>query len=477
MYWQARYVRGLVCSDTVIICVALFVAELLRFGVLGQPVVWPWTGGPLGYTVGSAVLAGSWIASMALFNTRSKRVLGAGIDEYRRIASATFWLFGLIAMASLTFGIDLGRGYLAMALTLGLAGLTTNRWCWRRIVERQRRDGKCQSSVLVVGSDEAAASLAASLSEGATAGYQVVGLCTPGGEIGSGGVLGTRGMAFPVVGVDRAVVDAVLATGADTVAIAPTEDLGPVELRRLMWDLDGLGVDLIVTPGLIDVAGHRIGTRLVEGMAMLDIEEPLYSRANSWGKRLFDVVFASTALLVAALPLLVAAVAVRATSPGPVFYRSQRIGMNGVPFDMIKFRSMYVDAEDKLAALMAEHGGDQLFFKVKNDPRVTSAGRILRKFSIDELPQFLNVLRGEMSVVGPRPQVRREVDAYDDMVRRRLSVRPGVTGLWQVSGRSDLAVEAAIRLDLSYVENWSMYQDLLIIAKTLPAVVRGTGAY
>jgi lipopolysaccharide/colanic/teichoic acid biosynthesis glycosyltransferase len=174
---------------------------------------------------------------------------------------------------------------------------------------------------------------------------------------------------------------------------------------------------------------------------------------------------------------LVAGIAVKMRSRGPVFYKAERIGMDGKPFMMLKFRTMVEDADKELQNLLSANEGDGLLFKIKNDPRVTPVGRILRRFSIDELPQFINVLRQEMSVVGPRPPLRREVEAYDDDVQRRLLVKPGITGLWQVSGRSDLPWDKAVRLDLSYVDNWSMVGDVLIIAKTLRAVIERRGAY
>lgn len=214
------------------------------------------------------------------------------------------------------------------------------------------------------------------------------------------------GAEVPIVGIDTAIIEAVRLTGADTVAISATEDLGPRETKRLVWDLEERGVDLIVTAGLIDAADNRITCFPVAGMAILYVEKPQYARANSWTKRAFDLCFATIALIAAAPVMLVAAVAVKASSPGPVFYHAERIGMDGKTFRMTKFRSMYTGADARIADLIGEDG-NALFFKLKNDPRVTPVGRWLRKFSIDELPQFFNVVQGRMSVVGPRPQVLR----------------------------------------------------------------------
>jgi exopolysaccharide biosynthesis polyprenyl glycosylphosphotransferase len=216
----------------------------------------------------------------------------------------------------------------------------------------------------------------------------------------------------------------------------------------------------------------------VAGLPLIRVDRPCYSGAKRFQKRAFDVCFATLALVVSLPLLLVIAVAIKLTSRGPVLYRSERIGLDGKPFSIIKFRSMVADADAQLASLTALNESDGgVLFKLRRDPRVTNVGRVIRRFSIDELPQFVNVLNRQMSVVGPRPPLRREAETYDDQVRRRLLVRPGITGLWQVSGRSDLSWEDSVRLDLSYVENWSMLNDLLIVVKTLRAVAKGAGAY
>ena len=209
----------------------------------------------------------------------------------------------------------------------------------------------------------------------------------------------------------------------------------------------------------------------------MHIEKPQYHGAKRFQKRAFDFCFALAALTGTLPILLVTAIAIKITSRGPVFYSSERIGIDGKPFSMLKFRTMVQDADKQLESLLGNNESDGLLFKIRDDPRVTPVGRVLRRFSIDELPQFINVLRQEMSVVGPRPPLRREVEAYDDDVQRRLLVKPGVTGLWQVSGRSDLSWDKAVRLDLSYVDNWSMVGDILIIAKTVRAVFQRKGAY
>jgi exopolysaccharide biosynthesis polyprenyl glycosylphosphotransferase len=238
-----------------------------------------------------------------------------------------------------------------------------------------------------------------------------------------------------------------------------------------------MNVELVVSPGVMDVARSRLVMRPIAGLPLLYIDKPQYQGAKRLQKRVFDFCFALAALTASLPILLIAALAIKATSKGPVFYASERIGIDGQPFSMLKFRTMVENAEEELANLLSANESDGLLFKIQNDPRITPVGQVLRRFSIDELPQFINVLRREMSVVGPRPPLRREVELYDDDVQRRLLVKPGVTGLWQVSGRSDLPWDKAVRLDLSYVDNWSMVGDILIIAKTLRAVLERRGAY
>jgi exopolysaccharide biosynthesis polyprenyl glycosylphosphotransferase len=473
-HWQREYARRLHIGDLVAVGAAVGAAHVIRFGGPANPPLATTLPLEVRYTVVSVLLALVWAVCLTGAGTRSVRVIGS-IEEYRRLLVATLALFGLIAILSLVFRFDIARGYLAIALPLGLVGLMWQRWMWRGWLAKRHVAGNHSIRVLVVGSRDAAAATAVAFSRDPGSGYQVVGVCTPDADLPD---LPAGGRTIPVVGNDLSVLEAVRATGADTVAVTATDNLGPSDFRHMAWELDPIGVELIVAPGLVDISGTRLTHRLVAGMPMLHVGKPQYDRAQSIGKATFDFCFALIAVvLLAPVVLLPIAVAVKLTSSGPVFYRSERIGRGGRPFRMIKFRSMYTDADAHADALIAAHGGNPVFFKMKDDPRVTAVGRVIRKYSLDELPQFFNVLRGEMSVVGPRPQVQREVDSYDGVMRRRLLVKPGLTGLWQVSGRSDLSPEDSMRLDLSYVENWSMVLDLLLIARTIGAVLRGDGAY
>lgn len=471
--WQRRYAAKLRLTDTLVVCTGVVLAQYIRFGTTET------AAGDVNYLVPgfSVVFIVVWLFALAGFHTRSPRVIGSGIEEYRRVIAASFWTFGAIAIVTLLLKIDVVRGYLAVALPAGTLGLLLCRLAWRGQLARKRADGGYHTAVLAIGEPDAVQTLASELTRNALDGYRVVGVGVPGYGPPRGEHITVNGREIPIIGGETQVLEAIRTCGADTVAIAGTEHFGVTGIRRLIWDLEPLGVDLVVSTGVMDVALSRLVMRPIAGLPLLHIEKPQYLGSKRLLKRAFDISFASAALIVT-LPLLIGtAIAIKVGSRGPVFYSSERIGIDGMPFSMMKFRTMVKDADKQLAGLVNANEGDGLLFKIRDDPRITPVGRVLRRFSIDELPQFLNVLRGEMSVVGPRPPLRREVEAYDHDLVRRLLVKPGVTGLWQVSGRSDLSWERSVRLDLSYVDNWSMIQDLLIIAKTLRAVFRRTGAY
>jgi exopolysaccharide biosynthesis polyprenyl glycosylphosphotransferase len=472
--WEQRYIRRLRVTDVLAVVTAVGLAHVVRFGDVEVAGI----SSTITYAGVSVVLAGLWIAFLAIFRTRSTRVIGNGAEEYRRIVSATFRLFGVIAIVSLLFRIEFARLYLAIALPVGLLALLFSRWIWRNVVSRLRGKGEYKTSVLIVGSRTAAVSMAQSFEQSPVSGFAVVGICMPGYDAPRDGVVHIEGTDIPVLGGEHDVLDAIEECGADTVAVTATEHLGHKGIRKMIWDLEKKDVDLVVAPGVVDVAGPRLVMRPVAGFPLIHVEKPQYNGATRFSKTAFDLTFAALVLLMISPILLAVAIAVKATSRGPVFYKSERMGIDGKPFSMIKFRSMSVDADKQVANLLNQNeGAGGVLFKLRDDPRVTSVGKVLRRLSLDELPQFVNVLKREMSVVGPRPPLRREVETYNGEVRRRLLVKPGVTGLWQVSGRSDLSWEETVRLDLSYVENWSMVGDLLIVAKTAKAVVRGSGAY
>ena len=250
-----------------------------------------------------------------------------------------------------------------------------------------------------------------------------------------------------------------------------------MRLRELAWELEKTGTDLCVAPALLDVAGPRTTIRPVAGLPLLHVDHPEFTGAKKGIKDVFDKVLGVSALALLAPVFIIVAIAIRLSDGGPALFRQTRVGKDGRTFTVYKFRTMVLDAEDRKAQLAVSNEKDGVLFKIRNDPRITTVGARLRRWSVDELPQLINVVRGDMSLVGPRPSLPDEAARYGDYVRRRLVVKPGITGLWQVNGRSDLSWEESVRLDLRYVENWSLVLDLQVLWKTCSAVLHGSGAY
>lgn len=471
--WQRRYVRCLLVTDTLVVVGAVWLAHHLRFGDTLTA-----AGFESRYvTAYSIFIAVLWLLMLSAFRTRSPKVVGAGLEEYRRVGVVSFATFSALAIAELVVKLEMSRGYLALAIPAGTLGLVFSRWIVRTHVAGRRTGGGYRTAVLAIGERDDVKQLADELAGEPADGYDVVAVCITGYGPPRAESFEVAGREVPIVGGETHAMEAIRACGADTVALAGTGQFGVRGLRKFIWELEPMGVDLMVSPGLIDIALSRLMMRPVSGIPLLQVEKPQYRGTKRFQKRAFDFCFAMTALTVSLPVLLLAAIAIKATSTGPVLYRSERIGRDGQPFSMLKFRTMVLDADRHLDNLLPNNDCDGPLFKLREDPRVTPVGRVLRRFSIDELPQFINVIRREMSVVGPRPPLRREVDCYDCDVVRRLLVKPGITGLWQVSGRSDLSWERSVRLDLSYVDNWSMVGDIVIIAKTVRAVLARKGAY
>jgi exopolysaccharide biosynthesis polyprenyl glycosylphosphotransferase len=420
------------------------------------------------YRALAVVSAVAWVLIVSVSGGYDRRVIGLGADEFRRITNSGVRLLAILVVAGFFAKLDLSRSVVA---TTVLATTTLSlflRWVSRRVLHAQRRRDRCVHRVVVVGTPGDARALLASLSRSTQAGLHVVGACL---TERSDTVPDTD---VPVIGGVDDVAAAVDLVAADTVAVASTGASSGVELRRLAWSLEGRDVELLVAPALTDVAGPRLTVRPVDAVPLLAVQEPVFDGPRRVVKGAFDRLLAACGLLFLAVPLLLIGLAVRLTSAGPALFQQARVGRDGREFVLWKFRTMVRDAH-----LMppVTNDADGPLFKLRSDPRVTRVGRMLRRWSLDELPQLWNVVRGDMSLVGPRPPLPGEVAQYGDDVRRRLLVKPGLTGLWQVSGRSDLPWEECVRLDLRYVENWSVSLDLLILARTALAVLRGSGAY
>ncbi len=413
-----------------------------------------------------------WLLVLAARGGYSRREFGAGPEEFRTVGTASLVTLGGVGLACFLLELPVSRSFVVLLFALGLPALLVERYVVRQVVHRMRRTGRLMHRVIAVGGASGIREVDDALRRSRHVGYQVIGACAPDGVD-----VDQRRFSVPVLGRVADTRRLCEEMAADTVLVARGGFATARELRQVAWDLEGSDVELVVVPSLTDVAGPRIHMRPVAGLPLLHVEEPQAGKAGGLTKRLFDLAVALVALLLLS-PLLLAVLAVvRIQDGGPVLFRQERVGRLGRPFRMLKVRSMVVDAEDRLDGLRPHNELDGVLFKMRHDPRITRAGRLLRRYSLDELPQLLNVVRGDMSIVGPRPPLPSEVHQYEDDVRRRLLVRPGLTGLWQVSGRSALSWEESVRLDLYYVDNWSMTSDLVIMAKTVRAVLGSSGAY
>ncbi|TCC33525.1 sugar transferase [Kribbella sindirgiensis] len=461
--WVGVYRWAAVGGDLLAAMLGVSIALLTRFGYHVGP----------SYLVVSSVLPLAWVAAVALSKGYDSRFYGAGPDEFRSLLRAGVGLTAAVAMTSYVTRAEIARGFVVLAIPVMVVAALLLRYALRKDLHRHRVRGRCMHRVLVVGRSGPAATLCEHLESRPTDGFRVVATCRP-REDGSGD---RNGPMHPEELDEPDILAAADRHAVEVVAIATDPELAGQSLRRLSWALEQRGIELIVSPGIIEVAGPRISVRPVAGLSLLHLERPSVSGGPHLMKAVFDRIVALGIVAVLSPVLIGLALAVKLSSSGPVLFRQQRVGRAGAEFQMLKFRSMYVDAEERLSDLYALSDGNGVIFKMRNDPRMTPLGRWIRRFSLDELPQLFNVLRGDMSLVGPRPPLAEEVALYAADDSRRMLVKPGMTGLWQVSGRSDLSWDESVRLDLRYVDNWSMTLDLLILWKTVRAVFYGAGAY
>ncbi|MGY2066415.1 sugar transferase [Blastococcus sp. SYSU DS0619] len=463
--WRGPYVRRLVLWDAVCASAAAGSGLLARFH---PPEV--------GITTASLVIAlalpGVWVFAMVLARSYEDRYLWEGPEEFRRVFFAAALLLALVGTVSWGLKLEVARGFVVVALPLATLLTLVQRQAHRSWLRRQRALGRFQQTTLLVGHRNGVAALREQLHREVDQGYRVIGCCAPTRSGASGGPGG-----LPVLGGLDEVVDVVERYEVDTVAVLPSPELDGAALRRLGWQLEKTRADLLLAPSVSEVAGPRIRVRPVCGLSLLQMERPELRGIHRLVKESFDRTCAALLLLLLAPVLVAVALAVKVDSRGPVLFRQERVGRDGHPFPMFKFRSMQTDAERLVPRLAAVNEGNGVLFKLRRDPRVTRVGRVLRRYSLDELPQLVNILRGEMSLVGPRPPLPSEVEQFGVEMSRRLVVKPGLTGLWQVSGRSDLSWADSVRLDVHYVEHWSLMLDVMILWRTVGAVVKGRGAY
>ena len=460
--WSVSYRRKAMAIDWLCALLAGLLAYCVRLGDLSSARL---------YLLASCLLPFAWVGIVAMVDGYDARYIGIGSNEFRRVVNAGLILTAGIAIISYAAKAELARGYVVVAFpSLTILDLAA-RYALRKRLHRLRGHGAFMHKVVVAGHPDVVADIIRQLRRDAYHGLTVVAACLAGtsGEAEIGGV--------PAVdGLDR--VAAVAADfGADTVAVLSCPELSGMRLRELAWDLEKTGTSLCVAPAVLDIAGPRTSIWPAAGLPLVYMDHPEFTGIPRFMKLVFDKTIACAAL--AALSPLLAAIAlmIKIHDGGPVLFSQVRVGVAGRRFRIYKFRTMVSDAE-ALKERLAEHNeAAGVLFKMRSDPRITTVGAWLRRLSLDELPQLFNVVLGDMSLVGPRPALPEETDRYHEHMRRRLAVKPGITGLWQVNGRSDLPWEEAVRLDLRYVENWSLMLDLQILWKTWSAISGGAGAY
>jgi exopolysaccharide biosynthesis polyprenyl glycosylphosphotransferase len=461
--WMESYLRQAALTDCLCAMVAGLLAFDARFGDTRHG-----NSAYLWMSIGLPIL---WILTLGLAGAYDSRFIGVGSDEFRRVMNAGICLTAVVAIAAYATKTDIARGYVVVAIpSVTVLGLMT-RFHLRKRLHRQRVQSRYMRRVVAVGHPDVIAELVAVLRRETHHGLSVVAACVVGPDqpaaIGDIPVTGGLGNVSYVVQTFQ----------ADTVAVLACPEMSGARLRDLAWELEKTGTDLCVAPALLDVAGPRTTIRPTAGLPLLHLDHPEVTGARWLVKQAFDRALAFSVLLMLSPVIIALGLAIRLSDGGPALFRQTRVGKDGKLFNVYKFRTMVVDAEERKANLVALNETAGVLFKIRKDPRVTPIGRWLRRYSLDELPQLINVLIGDMSLVGPRPALPSEAAEYGHDMLRRLRVKPGITGLWQVNGRSDLAWDEAVRLDVRYVENWSFVLDLQILWKTFSAVTGGAGAY
>jgi len=454
--WQSRIKIEILFLDIFLITIALLTGLLVRFPKLFSSNISTFE---IYYFLFAFILGFIWILVLSINGSRNVRILGFGADEYKKVANSIFVMFAGIALISYIFKLEVSRGFVLVSFTFGLIFLFLGRRILRKRLFTLRKKGLANFYVLLVtGSEQDTVKLR--LENAIYAGLNIKKSFKTDSKID----------------IDQ-IVKAALQEKCDVILIGQDPNISVLELRQLGWLLEDKNIDLIVSPKVTEIAGPRLKVSNVEGLPLLHLDRPEFKGPKRIFKRLFDLVFSIFGIIILFPFFLIIAMAIKLDDKGSVIYKQSRLGRNGIDFDVLKFRTMIENSHSLRESIMLETKKDLRLPKHPNDPRITRVGKFLRRWSIDEIPQIVNVLKGEMSLVGPRPPLLVEVNKYEGYERRRLLVKPGLTGLWQVSGRSELNWEDTVRLDLYYVENWSLTLDLLIILRTAAAVWRGEGAY
>lgn len=468
-------VRTLLATDTMMLVGATLAATWVRFGTLGEDVAIGSIGRFVSYWQVSLAVSLLWLVILAVDGMYDLERLTWGAGEFSRVMRAiSLGVVIIILVPYVVKAPGLSRAWTLLSVAFAFVAVSVGRLCVRAWLHAERTRGHMHRRTLVVGNNAEAVSIIQALAKDPGQGLTPVG-CLASSKSEELALDYCDGLV-EALGHARDVKRVVDEHDVDTVIIAGSAFDHEV-ISRIVADLRGSDVSIHVSSGLFDILTSRVLVRDVAGIPLITVKAISLSAANLRTKRLFDVVMASS-IAVLGMPFwLVLAAVIKLDSRGPVFFRQTRVGRGGVEFDMLKFRSMYLDADARRDNLAAVNEASGPLFKMKDDPRVTRTGKWMRKFSVDEFPQLLNVLRGEMSLVGPRPPLPRETVQYRESDWRRMEVPPGMTGLWQVSGRSSLSFDEMVRLDMYYIENWSVGFDLALIVRTIPAMVFARGAY
>jgi exopolysaccharide biosynthesis polyprenyl glycosylphosphotransferase len=454
----------MVVVDTVTSVAALYLSLAVYSAIAGHE---------MGYASAIAALSiPAWPVLFAQQGLFQARHLSRRIEELRRLVNATF--LGVVVMAgiSVVLQVPLSRGWLVAAGCAVFAMVAAEREILRQTVKRRRTEGKLSRKVVLVGDNSEADELVTMLQQSRELGYDVVGRVSDDAPDGADPL--TPSHRLPYLGTTENILEVVRAAGASSVVVATT-GISLDGANRLVRDLTREGIYVELSSAMRDIATRRVTLRPLGRYPVMCVE-PVTSTWRSVAKRSFDIVAATLGLILVSPVLLLAAIAIRVTSGSGVLFTQTRVGRNGSPFTVYKLRTMVHGAESMLPELLEHNEAAGPMFKMAKDPRVTTVGHFLRKTSIDELPQLFNVVKGDMSLVGPRPALPHEAVQWNDDLKERLRVKPGMTGNWQVNGRFTASMEDYQRLDLYYVDNWSLVTDLVILAKTIPAVLRRNGA-
>ena len=480
--WRFAFVASLIAIDLAVMLLSLTVSLVINgaaFDAIGD--VMP-------FWLFLILFSLIWLLCLAFAGTYHRHVTADGYELYAKIINAS--LLTIISYCSLAFifKLALPRTALIIAPVIAFFLDIIARWQMRQALHRHRSKGSCKYRTVVIGSSDGINKALQTMRNCMNWGYEPVAVCpieadpaskdayvvtsyTPDANIEGSSKL-------KVIPFNSAFPRICESLGVQEVYVADVLSRDSEMLHGLSLAVESLGMELALVVSLADVSGHRLYLRNTTEQPVLLASLPQYTGAANVIKRLLDIIGSLCALIISSPILLGVAIAIKLDDGGPVFFSQTRIGLHGKPFKMYKFRSMVTNAEELKKKLAEETGQeDRFIFKMKDDPRITKVGHFIRKTSLDEFPQFYNVLKGDMSLVGPRPALPEEVARYGSLYSARLLAKPGITGPWQVSGRSDLSQEQSEYLDVSYIENWSIAGDLAILAKTVMVIFTGRGSY